>query len=183
MHTQGYHIAHVQVFFRLSDWFHCDHTLAYIEWFRQIGEAKELLCMSLVSYTTWEGCCHTAIVPIHLILQSCHLTPKFSHQCNVTWTAENVLHKCLDFFLSSHLSIYMFQMCICISRQHLIHCNQKMCNRAEEDGAADLSKPQQPHCEKGFCTRGPQDCLSKPWTWDTYQCDPRIGDTFYCDNC
>ena len=66
--------------------------------------------MSLVSYVTQEGRRHAAIVPIHSILQSCHLTLKFDHQDNVTWTAENILDKCSDFFLNSHLSIYMFQM-------------------------------------------------------------------------
>ena len=67
--------------------------------------------MSPVSYATREGRRHAAMVPIHSILWSCHLTPKFGRQCNVTWTAENVLDKCSDFFLNSHLSIYMSQMC------------------------------------------------------------------------
>ncbi|KAF8486519.1 hypothetical protein JB92DRAFT_3258522, partial [Gautieria morchelliformis] len=108
---KGYRVARVRVIFRLPDWFHCDHTLAYIEWFRQIGEPNEPLRMSPVSYATREGRHHAAIVPIHLILRSCHLTPKFGRQRNATWTAENVLDKCSDFFLNSHLSIYMFQMC------------------------------------------------------------------------
>ncbi|KAF8514654.1 hypothetical protein JB92DRAFT_2918097 [Gautieria morchelliformis] len=95
----------------LPHWFHCDHTLAYIEWFRPIGEPNEPLCMPPVSYATREGRHHAAIVPIHSILRSCHLTPKFGRQRNATWTAENVLDKCSDFFLNSHLSIYMFQMC------------------------------------------------------------------------
>ena len=51
-HPKGYRIACVRVIFRLPDWFHCDHTLAYIEWFRPIGEPKEPLRMSLVSYMT-----------------------------------------------------------------------------------------------------------------------------------
>ncbi|KAF8511993.1 hypothetical protein JB92DRAFT_3174281 [Gautieria morchelliformis] len=93
-----YRVARVRVIFRLPDWFHCDHTLAYIEWFRQIGEPNELLRLSPVSYATREGRHHEAIVPIHSILHSCHLTPKFSRQRNATWTAENVLDKCSDFF-------------------------------------------------------------------------------------
>ena len=111
MHPQGYRVTYVWVIFRFPDWFHCDHTLAYIEWFRRIEEPKEPLCMSPVSYATWEGNCHVAIVSIHSILWSCHLTLKFSCQRNVTWTAENILNKCSDFFLDSHSSIYMFQMC------------------------------------------------------------------------
>ena len=51
-HPKGYCVTHVQVIFRLPGWFHCDHTLAYIEWFRPIGEPKEPLHMSPVSYMT-----------------------------------------------------------------------------------------------------------------------------------
>ncbi|KAF8511547.1 hypothetical protein JB92DRAFT_2813160 [Gautieria morchelliformis] len=87
-HTHSsYRVARVRVIFRLPGWFHCDHTLAYIEWFRQIGEPNEPLHMSPVSYATREGRHHAAIVPIHSILRSCHLTPKFSRQRNATWTA------------------------------------------------------------------------------------------------
>ncbi|KAF8528243.1 hypothetical protein JB92DRAFT_3093083 [Gautieria morchelliformis] len=97
---KGYRVARVRVIFRLPDWFHCDHTLAYIEWFRQIGEPNEPLRMSPVSYATREGRHHVAIVPIHSILRSCHLTPKFGRQRNATWTAENMCYG--DFVLEDN---------------------------------------------------------------------------------
>ncbi|KAF8513875.1 hypothetical protein JB92DRAFT_3083116 [Gautieria morchelliformis] len=51
---KGYCIAHVRVIFRLPYWAHYD-TLAYIEWFRRIGEPNEPLRMSPVSYATRDG--------------------------------------------------------------------------------------------------------------------------------
>ncbi|KAF8485578.1 hypothetical protein JB92DRAFT_2760696, partial [Gautieria morchelliformis] len=74
---------------------------------------------------------HATIVPIDSILRSCHLTPKFGRQRNATWTAENVLDKCSDFFLNSHRSIYMFQMCDgdFVLEENLICCNKRMRKR------------------------------------------------------
>ncbi|KAF8499406.1 hypothetical protein JB92DRAFT_3099295 [Gautieria morchelliformis] len=110
---KGYRAARVRVLFRLPSWFGCTDTLAYIEWCTPFKPPVVRLRMSRVSYAMRQGRRQAAVIPISSIRRSCALTPIFGkpHQRDRGWTARTVLEKCSHFFLNSHQSIYMFQLC------------------------------------------------------------------------
>ncbi|KAF8530855.1 hypothetical protein JB92DRAFT_2804267 [Gautieria morchelliformis] len=110
---KGYRAARVRALFRLPSWFECANTLAYIEWLTPFKPPAVPLRMSRVSYAMRQGRRQAAVIPITSIRRSCALTPIFGkpHQRDRRWTAPTVLEQCSQFFLNSHQSIYMFQLC------------------------------------------------------------------------
>jgi hypothetical protein len=108
---EGYRAARVRAIFRLPTWFSCPQTLAYVEWYTQFTEPVEHLRMSQVSVSTRQRRKRAAVIPISSIRCSCFLSPKFNRRCEKNWTTNNVLDQCTQFYLNSHLNLYMFQIC------------------------------------------------------------------------
>ena len=92
-----------------------DTPLAYVEHFSDPPQERHRDTLMYEVRRLYSGSSHNrrykaSIVPLSSIHCSCHLIPKFGKNVDLTWTSDNVLDMCDNFFVNDLLSLYMYQI-------------------------------------------------------------------------
>ncbi|KAF8124506.1 hypothetical protein K438DRAFT_2154332 [Mycena galopus ATCC 62051] len=105
----GLGVARVRVIFKLPE-NHGNYPdpLAYIDWFKPLTTPVADLEMYRVSLSTRMHHQKSEIIPVTDIVRSCHLIPRFGRRVDPTWTSENVLDHCKEFYLNPYLRHHDF---------------------------------------------------------------------------
>ena len=127
----GLHVAQVQVIFKLpAEFGQYNHPLAYVHWYTPLQRTPNDLDTNMftISRSSHNHHQHASIIPMAKIIQSCHLSPKFSHNMPNTWTASTVLDEATNFFLNPYLCHHNFFLLqylvdLHVSRKSL-HCTK-----------------------------------------------------------
>jgi hypothetical protein len=82
--------------------------LAYVEWFKPFRPPDTLTGMYTVSRAMRSGRPLVEIVPIHNIVGSIHLVPRFGTDAGRHWRYDAVLEDCSKFLLNDWISLHVF---------------------------------------------------------------------------
>ena len=97
-------MGQVRVIFQIPEEYgNFEHPFAYIEWFTPFQSAVPDLGMYLVSRSTRQYRRRASIISVTQIERNIHLLPKFGRQMDTTWSAEDVLERCKQFFVNPYL--------------------------------------------------------------------------------
>ncbi|KAJ7576496.1 hypothetical protein C8J56DRAFT_1007498 [Mycena floridula] len=97
-------VARVRVIFKLPAVYGSfDEPLAFVEWFTPLRVIHQSTSMYQIKPATLAGQLRRSIIPVSLILRSCHLVPVFGSRVDRTWTKQNILDVCPSFLLNSYL--------------------------------------------------------------------------------
>ncbi|KAI0056853.1 hypothetical protein BV25DRAFT_1872634 [Artomyces pyxidatus] len=83
--------------------------LAYIEWFSRFTDKDDDHRMYPVSHPRQPDASTVEIVEVDSIHRNCQLMPKFGARVDRAWTSENVLDRCLHFFVNNFLDNHAYQ--------------------------------------------------------------------------
>ncbi|KIK05378.1 hypothetical protein K443DRAFT_91469 [Laccaria amethystina LaAM-08-1] len=107
---QGLRVVQVNMFFALPD--HLRHNqsipklLAYIEWFNPLRAPDPDSDLNSVTCSSACGCPVTDIIPIHNMVLSCYLIPKFGTKFYpATWTHLEILDNWKHFSLNKYINL------------------------------------------------------------------------------
>ena len=110
----GLRIAQLRVIFALPEHLqqsHLPHKLAYVDWFTPFRSPHPDTGLFPVSRTSQNNGLGpiSEIVPLHSIVSSCHLIPRFGTKyLPAKWDSDSVLEECKSFFLNKYLNIQFF---------------------------------------------------------------------------
>ena len=108
----GLRVAQLRAIFSLPE--HLRHSrlptrLAYIEWFTPFRAPHADSGLFPLTRASRNNGPVTDIVPLDLIVSSCHLIPRFGTKYHpAKWDSNTVLEECKSFFLNKYLHIRTF---------------------------------------------------------------------------
>ncbi|KAJ7572109.1 hypothetical protein C8J56DRAFT_1069983 [Mycena floridula] len=92
-------VARVHVIFKLPAIYGSfDEPLVFVEWFTPLRVIHQSTSMYQIKPATLAGQLRHSIIPVSLILRSCHLMPVFGSRVDQTWMKQNILDH-LDFIM------------------------------------------------------------------------------------
>ena len=117
--TPGYQVAQIRAIFLLSDVtcrevFGSDTDwpshLAYVDWFSPFPRAPQRdSLMYRVRREYRAGDRLASVIPIHNIKRSVMLFPKFGPIADRSWTSEDVLEKCNEFYVNPFVDEHSYR--------------------------------------------------------------------------
>ena len=82
--------------------------LAYVEWFSKFTSPESDHRMHKLKRSMDGGARVASIIPVSSIRRSVHLFPKFGRVVPEDWTSDNVLEKCIAFYLNPFVDRNMY---------------------------------------------------------------------------
>ncbi|KIK82284.1 hypothetical protein PAXRUDRAFT_154075, partial [Paxillus rubicundulus Ve08.2h10] len=102
-------VAQIRAIFTLPRQFgQYPRPLAYAEWFTPLTGLDRVIGMHQISRSTRHHRYNAAIVHVDEIVRPCHLIPKMGHECDHSWTSDNVYELANTFFFNDFIDIDLF---------------------------------------------------------------------------
>lgn len=107
----GLRVAEVRAIFRLpSHLGNYPHPLAYVHWFKPLQTYDDNTKMFRISRSTRQRLPNTDVIPVHRIVQICHLIPVFPRGAvHPRWINGQALVEARHFYLNRHIDLRMFE--------------------------------------------------------------------------
>ncbi|KII86050.1 hypothetical protein PLICRDRAFT_115311, partial [Plicaturopsis crispa FD-325 SS-3] len=87
------------------------HPLVYVHWFRPLRSLDQQTGMYRFEWSTRNRRQRAEIISANRILQGCHVAPCLGPDPVVaSWSTDNVLDHCTEFFLNSYADFFIFEM-------------------------------------------------------------------------
>ncbi|KII88252.1 hypothetical protein PLICRDRAFT_111519 [Plicaturopsis crispa FD-325 SS-3] len=108
----GLCVAQIRAIFTLPAQFGTfPHPLVYVHWFRPLRTLDRQTGMYRFEWSTRNRQQRAEIVSADRILQGCHVIPCLGPDpVDASWTTENVLDRCAEFYLNSYADFFIFEM-------------------------------------------------------------------------
>ncbi|KAI6020400.1 hypothetical protein BKA83DRAFT_4464679 [Pisolithus microcarpus] len=106
----GLHIAEIHIIFKLPVHLgNCPHPLAYIHWFKPLTHFDRSVGMFRATRSTQQCLPNTSIIPIHCLVQPCHLIPRFPNAAvDPHWTQGHAMTDANIFYLNKYIDFSIF---------------------------------------------------------------------------
>lgn len=110
MSWPGLRVARVRAIFMLPESYgrRFKDPLAYIEWFTPFRQPAPDIGLFKVSHSSHNHRRRVSVIPVTQIVRSCHLLPVWGKRMDASWTSENVLDKCKQFYVNAYLRHHDF---------------------------------------------------------------------------
>ncbi|KAI6027784.1 hypothetical protein BKA83DRAFT_4462512 [Pisolithus microcarpus] len=106
----GLHFAEICIIFKLPP--HLGnylHPLAYVHWFKLLTHFDRSVGMFCTTHSTQQCLPNAAIIPIHHLVQPCHLIPRFPNEAvNPHWTQGHAMTDANVFYLNKYIDSSIF---------------------------------------------------------------------------
>ena len=109
--TTGLRVARVRAIFRIPDHYGPEYRepVAFVEWFTPFrSEPDADTGMFKVSHSSQNHRRRVSIIPLSQIVRSCHLIPVWGKSVDRSWTSDNVLDRCKQFYVNPYLRHHDF---------------------------------------------------------------------------
>ncbi|KAI6102035.1 hypothetical protein EDD16DRAFT_1696689 [Pisolithus croceorrhizus] len=108
----GLQITKVRMIFKLP--LHLgnyQHPLAYVHWFKPLTHFDRNVGMFCTTYSTQHCLPNASIIPVHCLVQPCHLIPKFpSGDVNPHWIQGHIMMDADIFYLNRYIDFSIFDL-------------------------------------------------------------------------
>ncbi|KAI5985597.1 hypothetical protein EDD15DRAFT_2175750, partial [Pisolithus albus] len=106
----GLRMAEIRVIFKLPPHLgNCLHPLVYVHWFKSLNHFDSSVGMFHVARSTQQHRPNASIIPIHHLIQPCHLVPRFMKgPINPCWVQGHVMTETDTFYLNRYIDFSIF---------------------------------------------------------------------------
>ncbi|KAI6016622.1 hypothetical protein BKA83DRAFT_4473351 [Pisolithus microcarpus] len=106
----GFRVAEIRVIFKLLPHLgNYPHPLVYVHWFKALNYFDDSVGMFCATCSTQQRRPNAAIIPIHRLIQPCHLIPKFPvGAVNPRWVQGHVMTDTDVFYLNRYIDFSIF---------------------------------------------------------------------------
>ena len=107
----GLRVACVQAIFCIPEHYSPEYCklVAFVKWFTLFcSELDSDTGMFKVSHSSQNHCCQVSIIWLSQIVCSCHLIPVRGKSIDCSWTSENILDCCKQFYVNPYLQHHNF---------------------------------------------------------------------------
>ncbi|KIK17766.1 hypothetical protein PISMIDRAFT_110808, partial [Pisolithus microcarpus 441] len=106
----GLRMAEIHVIFKLPLHLgNCPHPLAYVHWFKLLNHFDSSVGMFCAMCSTQQCHLSTSIIPVHWLIQPCHLVPRFlKGAINPGWVQGCVMTETDVFYLNRYIDFSIF---------------------------------------------------------------------------
>ncbi|KAI5990101.1 hypothetical protein EDD15DRAFT_2170625 [Pisolithus albus] len=106
----GLRVAEIRVIFKLPPHLgNCPHPLVYVHWFKSLNHFDSSVGMFRVARSTQQRRPNASIIPIHHLIQPCHLVPRFAKgPINPCWVQGRVMTETDTFYLNRYIDFSIF---------------------------------------------------------------------------
>jgi hypothetical protein len=103
-------VVQVRVVFKLPSEFRYPHPLAYVEYFTGGRVISDTYGMWVVRRAMTNNRRKAGVIRLDTIRSSCHLFPIFGPTADASWSSDNILEVCPQFYVNPYLSTYAFNV-------------------------------------------------------------------------